>query len=45
MMKISVGNTLLCRFRMDDDMVWSLLTSHGKGSLPTKVWRACMLPS
>lgn len=32
MMKISVGNTLLCRFRMDDDMVWSLLTSHGKGS-------------
>ena len=32
MMKISVGNTLLCRFRMDDDTVWSLLTSHGKGS-------------
>ena len=32
MMKISGGNTLLCRFRMDDDMVWSLLTSHGKGS-------------
>jgi len=30
MMKIATGNTLLCRFRMDDDMVWNLLTSHGK---------------
>ena len=29
-MKIAAGNTLLCRFRMDDDMVWGLLTSHGK---------------
>ncbi len=32
MMKIATGNTLLCRFRMDDDLVWNLLTSHGKGS-------------
>ena len=30
MMKMATGNTLLCRFRMDDDLVWSLLTSHGK---------------
>ena len=30
MMKIATGNTLLCRFRMDDDIVWNLLTSHGK---------------
>ena len=30
MMKIAAGNTLLCRFRMDDDIVWNLLTSHGK---------------
>ena len=30
MMKISSGNTLLCRFRMDDDLVWNLITSHGK---------------
>ena len=29
MMKIAGGNTLLCRFRMDDDLVWNLLTSHG----------------
>jgi flagellar transcriptional activator FlhD len=32
MMKIASGNTLLCRFRMDDDMVWNLITSHGKGA-------------
>ena len=32
MMKIAGGNQLLCRFRMDDDIVWSLLTSHGKGA-------------
>jgi flagellar transcriptional activator FlhD len=32
MMKIAAGNTLLCRFRMDDELVWSLLTSHGKSA-------------
>jgi flagellar transcriptional activator FlhD len=32
MMKICSGNTLLCRFRMDDDMVWGLLTNHGKSA-------------
>ena len=32
MMKIAASNTLLCRFRMDDDMVWGLLTSHGKAA-------------
>lgn len=32
MMKIAAGNTLLCRFRMDDELVWSLLTNHGKGA-------------
>jgi flagellar transcriptional activator FlhD len=32
MLKMATGNTLLCRFRMDDDMVWNLLTSHGKGA-------------
>ena len=30
MMKIATGATLLCRFRMDDELVWNLLTSHGK---------------
>src|SRR5258708_23689520 len=32
MMKIASGNTLLCKFRMDDDLVWSLLTNHGKSA-------------
>ena len=32
MMKVATGNTLLCRFRMDDDIVWNLLTNHGKGA-------------
>ena len=32
MMKMSIGNTLLCRFRMDDEVVWNLLTNHGKGA-------------
>jgi flagellar transcriptional activator FlhD len=32
MMKIASGNTLLCRMRVDDDMVWSLLTNHGKSA-------------
>ncbi len=31
-MKIAQTNTLLCRFRMDDEIVWNLLTSHGKSS-------------
>ena len=26
--KIASGNMLLCRFRVDDDMVWSLLANH-----------------
>jgi flagellar transcriptional activator FlhD len=32
MMKIASGSTLLCRFRMDDDIVWNLLASHGRGA-------------
>lgn len=29
-MKIASGNTLLCAFRMSDDLVWGLLTNHSK---------------
>ncbi|QHJ00461.1 flagellar transcriptional regulator FlhD [Xylophilus rhododendri] len=29
MVKLATGSTLLCRFPVDDDMVWSLLTHHG----------------
>jgi flagellar transcriptional activator FlhD len=30
MMKIASCNSLLCRMRSDDEMVWSLLTNSGK---------------
>ena len=39
MMKMASGNTLLCRFRMDDDLVWGLLTSHGKPAANDSVSR------
>jgi flagellar transcriptional activator FlhD len=29
-MKLAASSTLLCRFRMDDDLVWGLLTSSHK---------------
>ena len=32
MMKVASGNTLLCKFRMDDDLVWGLITNPGKGA-------------
>jgi flagellar transcriptional activator FlhD len=28
-LKVSQGNMLLCRMRVDDDLVWNLLTNHG----------------
>ena len=28
LLKIASSNMLLCRFRVDDDMVWGLLTNH-----------------
>jgi flagellar transcriptional activator FlhD len=31
-MKMASGSTLLCQFRMSDDIVWNLLTNHGKGA-------------
>ena len=30
MMKIASSNSLLCKMRCDDDMVWGLLTNHSK---------------
>ena len=31
-LKIASSNTLICRMRVDDDLVWTLLTNHGKGA-------------
>jgi flagellar transcriptional activator FlhD len=33
LLKIASGNMLMCRFRFDDEMVWQLLSEHGKRSL------------
>ena len=30
LLKIASSNMLLCRFRVDDDLVWNLLTSHSR---------------
>jgi flagellar transcriptional activator FlhD len=38
-MKIAQSNTLLCRFRMDDDLVWSLLAGCGKAAANDAVSR------
>ncbi len=32
LLKVASSNTLVCRMRVDDDLVWSLLTNHGKGA-------------
>ena len=39
MMKIASGNTLLCRMRFDDEVVWGLLSNHGKGAAQSDVPR------
>ena len=31
MLRIAQGNMLICRFRFDDRMLWSLLADHGAG--------------
>ena len=31
MLRIAQGNMLICRFRFDDAMLWSLLADHGAG--------------
>ena len=30
LLKVASTNQLMCRFRFDDEMVWGLITSHGK---------------
>lgn len=33
LLKLASGSMLLCRFRSDDDLVWSLLTNHNVGKI------------
>lgn len=39
MMKVAQSSTLLCRFRMDDELVWNLITNHGKSAANDSVGR------
>lgn len=32
LMRIASANQLICRFRFDDDRVWTLLTSHSRAA-------------
>ncbi|WP_157271359.1 flagellar transcriptional regulator FlhD [Azohydromonas aeria] len=32
MLRIASGSTLLCRFRVEDDLVWQLLSNHGRSA-------------
>ena len=34
-LKIASGTMLLCRFRVEDDIVWSLLTNHNTNKVDT----------
>ena len=38
-MKVAQSSTLLCRFRMDDELVWNLITSHSKSAANESVGR------
>jgi flagellar transcriptional activator FlhD len=34
MLKVASGNTLMCRLRVDDAMVWGLLAEHARADQP-----------
>jgi flagellar transcriptional activator FlhD len=44
-LKIAASNMLICRFRFDDQMVWDLLTSHGKDRNVSGVHAAILMSS
>lgn len=40
-LKVAHGNLLLCRMRVDDDLVWNLLTNHGLAANTGKADNDC----
>lgn len=42
-MRIASTNMLICRFRFDDEVVWSLLTSHTKDRSTSSVHAAILM--
>jgi flagellar transcriptional activator FlhD len=43
LLKIAASNMLMCRFRFDDSMVWSLLLSHTKEQSSAQGMHAAIL--
>ena len=42
-LKIAATNLLMCAFRFNDEVVWGLLTSHGKQQGPAGVHAAILM--
>jgi len=42
-LKIAASNMLMCRFRFDDEVVWNLLTSHGRDKEVSGVHAAILM--
>jgi len=43
MLRIAARNVLICRFRFDDEIVWSLLTDHGTQAATKSVHAAILM--
>ena len=44
-MKVAARNVLICRFRFDDDMMWGLLTDHGRDHSAKAIHASILLAS
>lgn len=44
-LKIAARNVLICRFRFEDDMVWSLITDHGKDQTAKQIHASILVAS
>ncbi len=42
-LRIASSNMLMCRFRFDDEIVWNLLTSHGRDQSVTGMHAAIVM--
>ena len=42
-LKIAASNMVMCRFRFDDQVVWNLLTSHGRDKEVSGVHAAILI--
>lgn len=45
LLKVAARNVLVCRFRFDDELVWSLLTDHSKDAATKQVHASILMAS